>query len=342
LKIMAEPSTPRRMIKAVLQGNLPARPLLMPIIFALGARLENLPLRDFQSNPTKIVNALRQIRSVLRVDGLTCYFDPFMEAEALGCKREWNADGSCVLACPSFSDGDDLREKLNSPGSLTDKGGIRVACEVLRRLKVMLKDEPALMVSVTGPFALAAQLSKAKAANASAPRYLVEFAAEVTASVSKTFVESGADVVLLRESMLPEISSQTGEWWASLLAPIINVIRFYEALPVLLLDPPEISQGTLASILNSLECVLCPALARVRLAHRDTSAPKRSGMGVGLPPEVFGEDQDASALVASIRELFRDQRLTLVTSTGDLPAGGDLKRLAGALDALRVAFSGAA
>ena len=60
--------TPRAIIKAWLQGEIPSRPLLMPILFSLGARLENLPLRDFQSNPTKIANALRQIRGVLKVD----------------------------------------------------------------------------------------------------------------------------------------------------------------------------------------------------------------------------------------------------------------------------------
>src|SRR5450755_1084089 len=99
---MREPSTPRQMVKALLQGATPSCPLLMPVIFSLGARLQNLELQTFMANPTKIVNALRQIRSVLKVDGLTCYFDPFLEAEALGCKREWRADGSCTITAPSF------------------------------------------------------------------------------------------------------------------------------------------------------------------------------------------------------------------------------------------------
>ena len=62
---MAESTTPRGVIKALLRGEAPHRPLLMPIIFSLGSRLESLALRDFHSNPTKIANALRQIRSVL-------------------------------------------------------------------------------------------------------------------------------------------------------------------------------------------------------------------------------------------------------------------------------------
>ncbi|MGH3053909.1 MAG: hypothetical protein ACRDL7_02905, partial [Gaiellaceae bacterium] len=67
---MPHDSTPRAIIKGLLRNETPPRPLLMPIIFSLGARLENLPLREYLSNPTKISNALRQIRSVLKVDGL--------------------------------------------------------------------------------------------------------------------------------------------------------------------------------------------------------------------------------------------------------------------------------
>src|ERR1700683_4523125 len=52
---MGDASTPRQMVKALLQGATPSRPLLVPVIFSLGARLQNLPLPHFLANPTKIV-----------------------------------------------------------------------------------------------------------------------------------------------------------------------------------------------------------------------------------------------------------------------------------------------
>ena len=67
----------------------PPRPLFLPIVFSLGARVENISLRNFLTNPTKISNALRQIRTHLRRDGVTCYFDPYLEAEALGGVFDW-------------------------------------------------------------------------------------------------------------------------------------------------------------------------------------------------------------------------------------------------------------
>src|SRR4029077_18774449 len=91
--LMAETFNPRQAVQRLLQGIPPSRPLFLPIVFSLGARIENLPLRNFLSNPTKIASALRQIRTHLRSDGLTCYFDPFLEAEALGGALDWDAEG---------------------------------------------------------------------------------------------------------------------------------------------------------------------------------------------------------------------------------------------------------
>lgn len=313
------------MIKAWIRGEQLPRPLIMPVLFSLGARLENLPLRDFQSNPTKISNALRQIRSVLKVDGLTCYFDPFLEAEALGCKREWRAGGSCNLAPTAFSSADDLRQSLKPPDSLAGQGPIPVACEVVKRLKVMLKDEPALMARVTGPFTLAAQLLGKTEENTEVPQDVVEFAAEATAAVTKAFLEAGADVILFAESFWPANAPELQASYASLLAPIFNVIRFFEAMPVLL-GPAELASNDEILSLAS-DCVLCQPLSGSR-------PPQTSGFGVVLPAAAFAEeDKDWEA---SLRVLAGSQQPVLITSTGDIPASTDLKVVADSLGRLRI------
>jgi len=329
---MTDALTPRQMIKALLRGAAPSRPLLMPIIFSLGARMENLPLRSFQANPTKIANALRQIRGVLRVDGVTCYYDPFLEAEALGCQREWRADGSSSITCPSFSGVDDLRGKMSWPESLSSRGHIPVACEVLRRLKVMLKDEPALMVRVSGPFSLAAQLLGDKTvAHDLLPRDLVEFAAEVTASVSKTFLEAGADVILLTEGFLPEMSAESCAWYASLLSPIANVVRFYEALPVLFLAGAAVSETSLSQLLErTQDCVPCWTPTVAELAQGSLSYLREGYAGIALPADTFRVEGSPDALGS----LASDRRIAFITSPGDLTET-DPKHLAGVLNAIR-------
>src|SRR5438309_7397759 len=81
---MEQSPTPRQMAKGLLSGIVPSRPLFLPIVFSLGAKVENVPLGTFLGNPTKISSALRQMRTHLRSDGVACYFDPYLEVEALG------------------------------------------------------------------------------------------------------------------------------------------------------------------------------------------------------------------------------------------------------------------
>src|SRR3984893_16758198 len=89
---MAENSTPHQILRDLLHGSTAFRSLFVPIVFALGARIENLSLRTFLANPTKISNSLRQTRPHLRSDGVSCYFDPLVEAEPLGATLEWRSD----------------------------------------------------------------------------------------------------------------------------------------------------------------------------------------------------------------------------------------------------------
>jgi hypothetical protein len=343
LDTMPEQFTPRGMVKAFLRGELPPRPLLLPIIFSLGSRLENVSLRDFHSNPTKIANALRQIRIVLKVDGLACYFDRFLEAEALGCQLEWQAAGTSALASSPFSGIDHLRQKLQSPDEIVKKGRIRIASEVLQRLKVMLKDEPALMVGVTGPLTLATLLlGESVRLDRSQLLDLMEFTAEITAAVSKTFVEAGADVVFLMEDSLPE-PADACERWAAVTGPITNVIRFYDALPVLILTNTARFQEVHRDILDrNWNGAYCLGLSRAGSTSWERWQPRGLGLGVALPPDAFSDRCDFETLIGPIRGKLSDLRPILVTSTADIPPAADLKQVVAVLEFLRNVCSSAA
>ena len=327
------------MLKAWLRGEALPRPLLLPTLFSLGARLENLPLRSFHSNPTKIASALRQIRAVLKVDGVAAYFDPYMEAEALGCVREWRNDGSSVPCWPEGTSADDLRAKLTSLGDLAEKGPLRHACDVLQRAKAMLKDEPALMVRVSGPFELARQLVSGAVADER-----VEFAAEICASTVKTLAEAGADVILIAEELPAKLSGERCAWWASLLAPAINVARFYQAMPVLLLGGTEVSvEANLAVVFErSWDCVLCLETTKAAFLHKLLSQTGGNHIGLSLPTELFGGDSSFLALREPVFEAASGRKVTMFASAGDIPPNTDMKQLAATLNEMREAFAQAA
>ena len=244
---MSTQQTSRQMLKALVRGERLARPLLMPLVFSLGSRLENLGLRDFLANPTKIANALRQIHGALKVDGLACYCDPWLEAEALSCNVEWKEDGSRTLVVARPESMGSLRRRVEAAGGILEMGRIPVATEVLRRLKTMLKDEPALMVVASGPYHLAQRLQAGEPDSDG-----IEFTGELVAAVVKGYLEAGADIVFLEERNMP--SQNANEAWRNALDPIVNAIRFYEALPVLLVaggNGADFQRG------QTWECALC-------------------------------------------------------------------------------------
>ena len=227
--------TPRDALKGLLQGIVPARPLFLPIVFALGAKIENTPLPAYLTNPTKITNAQRQIHTRLRSDGVSCYFDPNLEAEALGAiiSRSANDD-------PPTSH---WRSNLRTPEEAANHPRVKVATEVIQRLKSLLRDEPLLQAGVNGPFTVAAQLAQQTGRESinreDLPEAAIELAAATITQIATKLAEAGAQVIFIREEILPTLTTQTAEAWSATLAPAINIIRFYQALPVLQITSPQ-------------------------------------------------------------------------------------------------------
>src|ERR1700757_5070283 len=123
------------MMKSLLQGNPQPRPLIVPIVLSLGAKIENLSFQAYLDNPTKISNALRQIRTQLRTDGVSCYFDPLLEMEALGGAPQWDeANQTRSIRWLESAQKGELPERLRSPEEAANSPRVRVAVEVIRRL----------------------------------------------------------------------------------------------------------------------------------------------------------------------------------------------------------------
>jgi len=316
---VTESATPRAMIRAMLQGDPLPRPLLLPIVFSLGARLENLSLRAFMANATKIASSQRQVRNVLGLDGVTCYFDPYLEAEAFGCELEWSADEVSRRLLPGGENRPDLRER--APEEIAGRGRVPVACDVLRRLKVMLPGEPALMVGVSGPCALADLLIAGAGGAQSSRHETIEFAAKLTEVVCTSFLDAGANVIFIRED---GVSTQDHKQWSELLSPIVNAIRFYEAAPVLLYGgpPPEID-----ALEASCEGLICPrAIDEASGRISSTAGDSR----VAYLPETCllpGQREDG-VLGKSLTNLARHTNLCALASLRDVSAEVDVKSLA--------------
>ena len=326
--------TPRQMMKSLLQGNPQPRPLIVPIVFALGAKIENLSFRAYLDNPTKISNALRQIRTQLRTDGVACYFDPLLEVEALGGAPQWDeANQTRSLRWPESARKRELPARLQSPEEAATSPRVRAAVEVIRRLNSLLRDEPLLMAGVSGPFTLAARLTgidpDAMRQGQEPSEPALELAAAAITRITSALVEAGANLIFIREDVLPSLSPDKCQNWASLLAPLFNIVRFYEALPVLHISGESATAENIKAILQQpWDAVLCSASEQfIARAQGHDENP------------MFGCSLTLEALEASDSRGARSPELSgikaaLVTTDGDVPATTDLKRLMNVFDAI--------
>ncbi len=332
---MERSPTPRQMAKGLLNGIAPPRPLFMPMVFSLGARVENVPLAAFLGNPTKISSSLRQMRTHLRSDGVACYFDPYLEVEALGATLQRVSDHQApAIHWPRPARMGELPEGLRSPEEAVKSGRVPVAVEVIRRMNALANRDFLLMAGVAGPLTLAARIiqleNKETLRSEDFSEAAQELAASVATQMASTFLEAGADTIIIQEEIVPAFSAESCDTWANLLAPTINVVRFYEALPLLHLPFAPFPHKNWDLIFRQhWNCVQC-APADVIASRRREGSPATDGtpFGIALPLDAFRpEGADDKSSLQDIQAWISDLRPSIVTTAGDLPVTTDLKHL---------------
>jgi hypothetical protein len=311
----------------------------------MASRIENLPLRTFLANPTKISNALRQMRAPLRTDAVTCYFDALLEAEALGATIDWSTEASPQVSWPSESQPGELPDNLASPQEAIKRGRVPIALEVVRRMKTLLPAETLRTIIISSPLTLAARLARISERPDVKPTDLPDSALDLAigtiGEIAKTFAEAGGNLILLREEFAPAADAATIDDWLSTLTPVFNIVRFYEATPVL-----QIAGNNSANLAWLLaeplartwpDCIVSVPLAALQNLPADVrSRIPRERLGINLPLERF---QPGAANTASsdqmLGKLIRDFRPALATTAADLPIGTDPKRVAALAEIVR-------
>jgi len=316
------------LLKRILQGTAPPRPLFLPIVFSHAARIENLPLRTFLANPTKITQALRQVRAHLRSDGVTCYFDPYVEIEALGGILEWESSETPLIRWTRSPVRGDLPAGLHSVSEVITRGRVPVAVEVIRRLKSLLQDGCLLTAGISGPLALAAHLMQANresVGEAEISADALELASEAIAAVAKAFLEAGANLIFIREEL--PASAMRNPDWASLLATTVNIVRFYQAIPVLLLSCE--SQSMSLAFQQNLDCIICPVLSEtLPVMVKGLAKPAPANLGLAIPVSEMAETPPRfERFAADFRGLVTELQPAVITTSGDLPPTADLRNL---------------
>ncbi|MFL5590757.1 MAG: uroporphyrinogen decarboxylase family protein [Ktedonobacteraceae bacterium] len=227
---------PISIVKALIQGQPPARRLFVPLIFTLAAKLEDVPLSNFVVNPTKIANSLAAIYQRLRLDGVTCYYDLFLVAEALGCQLNLSTSPP-ALERPTR---ETALKMLQQRGDVKQRGRLPVALEVVHRLRGTLRNSPALVIGLPGPLRIAQQLFgqdvlRELAEGDDDALDSFETLVEITLSVAQAFCLAGTHLLYFDELDVPV---EFLAIWQETMVAVWKTVRFHGALPVLSTPQP--------------------------------------------------------------------------------------------------------
>lgn len=298
--------TPRMRVRLLSRGRAVAPPLLLPLVHALAAEIEALAPRDFLANPTKLAKGPQALHQALETDGIVCGLAAGLEVEAAGAELDWTVYPPRVVSHPA-SEGILPQSVLTR---IPEQPRVSAALEATRRLASASAGEPVLVALLAGPASLAGQLggpafASALAADLPEARALIEQAARIALELARQFCQAGAQVVVLREETLPAAGSAAFEAWQAATTPIVNVVRFHQALPALV--PPALAVDQARTLTgqppgNALVCRPAGALP---------PDPAARPIGLALPalPTAWTAPGRAYSLVTTAGEVSLDSRV---------------------------------
>jgi len=311
------PMMPISIVKALIQGQPPARRLFVPLIFTLAAKLEDVPLPNFVVNPTKIANSLAAIHQRLRLDGVTCYYDLFLVAEALGCQLNLSTSPP-ALERPTR---ETALKMLQQRGDVKQRGRLPVALEVVHRLRGTLRNSPALVIGLPGPLRIAQQLFgqdvlRELAAGDDDALDSFETLVEITLSVAQAFCLAGTHLLYFDELDVPV---EFLAIWQETMVAVWKTVRFHGALPVLSTPQPLQFEDPANAPLLCLKPV------------PGDQAPL-SGMPFALALPAMGET------FPDISRWLRAKECALMTTDGEIPYQLEIQKLQQHVAAMRSLF----
>jgi len=227
-------TTPRARSRLLARSGRAQPGLFAPLVLAQAADIEALPLRDFLTNPTKLAKGLAALHQALGTDAITTAGADGLLAEAAGAELDWSSYPPVVVTHPG--------EAGTLPAEAAQKAvvhpRVEAAVEATIRLAATAAGDPVLVAALTGPATLASELGGewfAGAATEGAPDVgaFLEAVGTVTLEVLKRFLEAGTNLVVLIEEAVPPAA--VADHWRSVVTPLVNVTRFHQAAPVMVL-----------------------------------------------------------------------------------------------------------
>jgi uroporphyrinogen decarboxylase len=260
------------------------RPVFVPIVYRLAARMGQVPLRDMVSDPTSYANTLESAWKLLGQDAIVTSFDPGLEAEIFGCRLEWRGDYE--LPAVAGWKGCGL-----SGASLENSGRLPVLLEATKRLIQTRGREVAIAGVMTGPCSLATNIVEYAKLDREYPfEEIITLAGGQLIKYARDLGEIKVDAIIIREDLLSEKYYEEfllhEKAYMAVYATLFNLTRFYNLAGLLMVRGGNLKDldalcrklGPNGLILTGRE----PGRADLTFL-KDLSASRKLAIGLPLP-----------------------------------------------------------
>lgn len=225
--------------KNTLQNMNTGRPVFIPFVYRLAAKIEQVPLLDMVSDPTYYANLLEGAYQLLKYDAIITSFDPSLEAEIFGCELEWPGDYALPVV-KSWSSCE-----LETAG-LERSSRIPVMLEAARRLVMTRGREAAIIGAVTGPCTLAWNIAQhAGLEKKYGIEEIISLAGSQLTKLTRSLCEVKVDAIIFREDFLGEKYREElfslQKPYTSVYTTLFNLTRYFNISPLILIkaEKPE-------------------------------------------------------------------------------------------------------
>jgi hypothetical protein len=205
------------------------RPVFVPFVYGLAAKISQLPLEEMVSDATYFTHSLEEAYKLLQYDGIVNNFDSTLEAETFGCELEWPSDYSAprTAGCRQL----ELREVNPEESSR-----IPILLETTKRVVMSQGKEAAVIGVLTGPCSLVKTItSDGEGENI---EEVISLAGKLLTKLTKSLCELKIDAVFFREDLLgkeyPAELLSRNKAYAAVYATLFNLIKYYNCYPVLI------------------------------------------------------------------------------------------------------------
>jgi uroporphyrinogen-III decarboxylase len=248
------PPTPRARARLLARSGRAQPGLFAPLVLAQAAEIEALPLGSFLTDPTKLAKGLTALHQALGTDAITVAGADGLLAEALGAELDWTSYPPAVVRRPgpveragaAGASEAALEVTARVEAAVETTPRLEAAVEATARLAATAPGDPVLVAALTGPATLAAEvlgdvLGQPEGQDSAAA--ILEALGEATLAVLKRFLEAGVNLVIVVEDALPPPAALDA--WRSVVTPLVNVTRFHQAAPVMVVrHAPADAVGT--------------------------------------------------------------------------------------------------